>query len=253
MKAKDTVLEVVHSGEPRIQEHLRRWNESAANRAGAPRWMEALSFDCRGARRKLPGLDIAPDALATDGKRNFVVELKAMNRPVPKYEHAGLAQVFHHAQVLSNSDLEIENYWIPGAPVVPVLVAPWTPWLHESVAWLRCHNVSEEAFRFVEFVELRWGSRKESLFWFDEVQADTAWSAISSAPISTADKKLAWFKRRSANDFRGVPTRLKSMAGLDDTTTFVAAAPLGGDASEVWLKWRGSKSSKGEYWIARGA
>lgn len=228
-----------------IQGYMERWHQSVTgwSRVGAPDWLEAMNpmasnHHCATSL----GYSFRPDLLATSRNEHLVLEFKCGY----KYEPLALAEVLHHAKLLSSN-------LVPGNPisgatsVVPVLVTQYNSWLRGALAFLRDRGLTESAIKYVEFTTL--DADGENVLWFDEPFA--GWDVCQNEPPVPDRLKAAtkvWRKVSGASTWIGIDA-----AGYERPALWsIPYVMLSADPRrERLLTWHGSPTGMGRYLLWR--
>jgi Mrr N-terminal domain len=236
-------------GEADIQRHMASWDRAvpgAWSHVGAPTWLDALrpvkaDTYCASA---LLGYGFRPDILAESNGTHLVVELKCAR----KYEPLALAEVLHHAHLLSQGLAQLPQ---PQAvPYVPVLVTQYNAWLRSALEFLRLNGLRDGSIKYVEFTSLRFGN--EMILWFDEPFAPWEPSSAPPLPACLSVGSRQWYKISGADTWIAVDHEINGRPALWTVPYLMLTVDR---ANSRMLMWEGGPTGAGRYilWHAGGS
>ncbi|WP_437779094.1 hypothetical protein [Sorangium sp. So ce1097] len=214
--------------------------------AGIPAWFAELKVKAADhAKETGLGYSYRPDLICFKGARSYVVELKHAD----KFEPLGLAEVLHHAWMLSSGGMTSARP--DHGQHIPVLVTQHSQWLRASLSYMFQNGFRRDAIRHVELTLLRDGN--QTLVWFDDVTADWVECDVSDVPYH--DLLLApgiqWLQVTDADTWIGVNNKLQERPLLW-RVPYVMVSRLEGPQDEV-LVWQGGPIGTGTYHLGSRA
>lgn len=203
---------------------------------GLPRWLETLGAPDERTSFDSYGYSFAPDVLWLDA--GYVIELKCAD----KFEPMALAEVLHHAEMLTRSTEHRMR---------PVIISSGNGWLRAALAFLheRC-GVQPGSILYYEADHLRAPDGRR-LIWLDAPFA--AWRALpdrpSAIPPHSDDSTDAfWYEVEETRSFIALSTpTTKRPAFLEGVTTMITE--VSGSPGR-FLRWRGRQAILGESYSA---
>lgn len=232
-------------GETDIQRYVAAWGREQPgswSRVGAPAWLEALrpvTANTSCASDPL-GYSFRPDILGESNGVHHVLELKCAR----KYEPLALAEVLHHAHLLSQGLAQPPQQM--AAPFIPVLVTQYSAWLRSALAFLRLNGLRANSIKYVEFTSLRIDG--ETILWFDEPFSPWTPCSPPQLPDGLSTGPKHWYRVSGANTWIALDDPLDQRPALWTVPYLMLTTD---HPNSRVLTWHGGPTDPGRYALWR--